>query len=158
MSKKKKFLLALLVVLVILQFIPIKKNDGSATGPMDITTKLAVSPELMNTLQLACFDCHSDHTDYPWYSKIQPVGFWLAHHVDEGKRELNFSQFASYTLKRQVHKLREIKKEIGEGEMPLSSYTIIHTNAKLSPEQLQLLNNWVDSSLISLGAPLAEPK
>jgi adenylate cyclase class IV len=74
----------------------------------------------------------------------------MGHHVDEGKDELNFSEFASYKKKRQLHKLDEIVEMIDEKEMPLASYTWIHTNAKLTPEQSSLLVTWAKASKMQL--------
>ena len=101
-------------------------------------------------LQTSCFDCHSNYTNYPWYTNIQPIGWWLNHHVDEGKEELNFSEFESYSLKRKLHKLEEIKEMVEEGEMPLSSYTLIHGDTKLSPEQKEILYTWVTETRLYL--------
>ena len=122
--------LALLAVLVLIQFIPTAKNSGEALGQNDIAHVVNMPADIQEILKESCNDCHSNHTDYPWYSKIQPVGFWLNHHVDEGKGELNFSEFATYKKKRQLHKLDEIVEMIEEHEMPLSSYTLIHSDAQ----------------------------
>ena len=105
---------------------------------------------VMQILKTSCFDCHSNHTEYPWYSKIQPIGIWLANHINEGKRELNFSEFNNYKAKRKRHKLEEMVKEIKEREMPLSSYTIIHKNAILTNDQVQLLVDWAESAYQSI--------
>lgn len=134
--------LGLLAALVIIQFIPTAKNSGESSGKNDIAHVVNMPSDIQEILKVSCNDCHSNHTYYPWYSKIQPVGFWLDHHVDEGKQELNFSEFATYKKKRQLHKLDEIAEMIEEHEMPLSSYTFIHTDAILSPEQQTLLINW----------------
>jgi hypothetical protein len=79
----------------------------------------------------------------------------LADHVNEGKKELNFSEFATYTAKRQRKKFNEMMDEVKEGEMPLKSYTIIHGNAKLTAEQKDALTKWCEESLATL--PPAEP-
>jgi hypothetical protein len=107
-------------------------------------------------LNKACMDCHSNNTRYPWYNNIQPVAFWLANHVDEGKEELNFSEFKTYKLKRQDHKLEEVVEMIQEGEMPLSSYTITHGDAKLTESEKQLLINWANEGRKALGVPQEE--
>lgn len=134
--------IALLVILVVIQFIPTEKNTGDMMGPNHISTLVPVPENINQILVTSCNDCHSNSTVYPWYSRVQPVGFWLDHHVDEGKGELNFSEFATYKKKRQLHKLDEIVEMIEEQEMPLSSYTLIHGDAKLSIEQQALLVNW----------------
>lgn len=142
----KKIIIGLGIFLVLIQFYRPEPNNGSVLGDNDITHTVPVQDEVMQILKTSCFDCHSNHTDYPWYNNIQPVGIWLANHVNEGKRELNFSEFNKYKAKRKRHKLEEMVKEIKEHEMPLGSYTIIHKNAVLSNEQAQLLINWADSA------------
>ncbi|MBC7458775.1 MAG: heme-binding domain-containing protein, partial [Bdellovibrionaceae bacterium] len=86
------------------------------------------------------------HTTYPWYTNIQPIGLWMQWHVNDGKKELNFSEFKTNTPKRQKHKFEEISEVIEEDEMPLWSYTLIHSETKLSVEQKTILTNWAKQS------------
>jgi len=139
---KRKILLALIALLVIIQFFQPGKNIAVGPFANDISTKFSVPAEVKQVLDKSCNDCHSNNTRYPWYSKIQPVGWWLQNHVNEGKHELNFNEFASYPAKKQDHKLEELVETVNEGEMPLTSYTLIHTEAKLSAQEKQLLINW----------------
>jgi hypothetical protein len=140
----KKILLVLIVLLVLVQFYPraTKNNDLSTSN--DITRIHSVPDSVQEILKISCYDCHSNHTYYPWYNSIQPVAFWLNDHIVEGKRELNFSEFAQYNLARQYKKLEEISKQIKEDEMPLQSYILIHRNAKLSAEQKLTISTWTD--------------
>ncbi len=140
----RKILIVLLVVLVLIQFIRPEKNQ-SGDNSRSITTAYAVPDTIQAILQTSCYDCHSNYTTYPWYDRIQPVAWWLARHIDEGKEHLNFSEFAAYSPKKQAHKLEETAEMIEEGEMPLNSYTWIHTDAKLSKEQAGMLTNWAKS-------------
>lgn len=146
MSKKKKISYVLIVLFVVIQFVRPSKNTGDAHGANSITTTI----EVERVLQTACYDCHSNHTEYPWYCNIQPVGWWTAHHVNEGKEELNFSEFNTYSLKRKLRKLKEIKEQLDENEMPLDSYTIIHKNAKLNPNDKELLLKWITDTKAKL--------
>jgi hypothetical protein len=107
-------------------------------------------------LKTSCYDCHSNNTVYPWYSNIQPVAWWLKDHIDEGKRELNFSEFATYRIGRQYRKLEEINGEVKENKMPLESYTLIHSDAKLSDEQKLTLATWVTTLRDSIKAQYPE--
>lgn len=145
-----KIIIVLGIFLVLIQFYQPEPNIGNALGENDITHSALLPNEVMQILKTSCFDCHSNHTDYPWYSKIQPIGIWLANHINEGKRELNFSEFNNYKAKRKRHKLEEMVKEIKEREMPLSSYTIIHKNAILTNDQVQLLVDWAESAYQSI--------
>jgi hypothetical protein len=139
---KRKVLIIVIVVLVLIQFIRPEKNISSVASINDISSKYAVPADVKEVLEKACNDCHSNNTVYPWYSNIQPVGWWLQYHVKEGKRELNFSEFATYPAKKQDHKMEEMIEMVKKGEMPLNSYTWMHTNAKLSEQERQLLVNW----------------
>ncbi|MFM2326138.1 MAG: hypothetical protein RIR31_340 [Bacteroidota bacterium] len=152
----KRFLLLLLLVFIIIQFFRPAKNTSEGISANDITTKYIVPQDVQAILKTSCYDCHSNNTYYPWYNNIQPVAWWLKNHIDEGKRELDFSEFAAYRIGRQYKKLEEINKEVKEGEMPLESYTLIHGDAKLSQEQKLSLANWVTSLRDSIKAQYPE--
>lgn len=140
----KAIFLLLLAAFIVIQFFRPEKNiaKGPEAFAKDITTVHAVPVDVQLILQKACNDCHSNNTEYPWYNNIQPVAWWLKDHIDEGKRELNFSEFANYSLRRQYNKLDKINKEVKEGEMPLSSYTWIHRSAKLNDSEKLAIANW----------------
>lgn len=139
---KKKILLGILALLVIIQFIRPERNLSQGISANDISNHHPVPANVQDILSRACNDCHTNNTLYPWYTNVQPVGWWMQHHVNEGKRELNFSEFASYTPKRQHHKMEEVEEMVNENEMPLDSYTWIHHNAKLKPEEKTALLQW----------------
>ncbi len=142
----KNTALGILVVLALIQFIHPEKNLGESLGANDIQHVIDVPEPVMQVLKTSCFDCHSNHTNYPWYNNIQPVAFWLEDHIKEAKKELNFSEFAGYTRKRQLKKMVEIGKEITEEEMPLPSYLIVHRDAVLTAEQAEILKDWAMQS------------
>ena len=152
----KKILLVLLVALVIIQFFRPTKNIAVAASPNDITTKYAVPKDVQAILATSCYDCHSNTTKYPWYNTIQPVAWWLDDHIKEGKKELNFSEFATYRIGRQYKKLEEINEQVKEGEMPLESYTLIHGDAKLTEQQKLTLASWVTTLRDSIKAQYPE--
>ena len=141
---RKKILLITLAILIIIQFIRPARNISSGESANDISKVYAVPAPVKQILDVSCNDCHSNNTRYPWYTNIQPVGWWMQWHVNEGKQGLNFSEFAKYTPKRQHHKLEETVEQVREGEMPLNSYLWIHKEAKLSQEQKDLLINWAE--------------
>jgi len=140
----RNILIGLLIVLVVIQFIRPEKNQSGDTSK-DITTVYNVPANVQTILKEACYDCHSNYTIYPWYSQIQPIAWWMEDHVNDGKKHLNFSEFAAYTPKRQAHKMEETWEMIEKGEMPLNSYTWMHSGARLSKEQSTLLIEWAKS-------------
>ena len=141
----KKILVFLLIVLIAMQFFRPQKNIAAPPFPNDISTLYPVPPEVDIILKKACNDCHSNNTKYPWYNNFQPVSGWLQDHIKEGKGEVNFNEFATYRIGKQYRKLLEIKEQVEKDEMPLSSYTLIHTNAKLSEAEKKTLTDWAES-------------
>ena len=151
MKWRKKILLSLLVVLILIQFIQPARNTSNEIISTDLTKTINVTGHVQSILRIACYDCHSNNTNYPWYSRIQPFGWLLAKHIRQGKAELNFSEFGSYSLRRQISKLNEVANSIKDGTMPLSSYKLIHRNARLSKEDKALLIEWATDNKDSLG-------
>lgn len=139
----KKILIALLAVFVLIQFFRTEKNTSTAVSEAALEQHYAVPANVRAILHRSCYDCHSNNTSYPWYNTVQPVQWWLAEHVKEGKKELNFDEFYAYPAKKKLKKLDKIVKEIKEGGMPLSSYTLIHRDAILSAAQKAEIENWV---------------
>ena len=142
----KKVLLILGAILIIIQFFrPEKNTSPQLITEEDISKSVTIPDDLHQTFIKKCYDCHSNQTKYPWYFNIQPVAWWLSYHVNEGKDELNFSAFKTYDQKKATHKLEEIGEMIEEGEMPLKSYTLIHTDTKITPDDKQAINAWLAS-------------
>lgn len=138
----KKILLFLLVSLVVIQFIRPAKNSDTTVSANHITSLYGVNTEAKLILTKACYDCHSNNTNYPWYSNFQPVLWWLDSHIKDGKKHLNFSEFGTYRLAKQYHKLEECIEEVKEGNMPLRSYTWVHKDAVLTEVERTTLSNW----------------
>jgi Haem-binding domain len=150
MKLLKRIFVVLLILLVLFQLYPKgAKNDNPDTS-RDLSRIHTVPPDVRQILETSCYDCHSNRTVYPWYAQIQPVSLWLNDHIIEGKKELNFSEFSSYKLSRQYRKLEEINEQVKEGEMPLASYTLIHTNARLCSEQKLTVAAWATTLRDSL--------
>ncbi len=140
-----KVLAGVTVVVVCMQFFTPKRNISTSVSQAGIASVFTTPQEVQSILTKACNDCHSNNTVYPWYSNIQPVGWWLQHHVNEGKGELNFDSFAVYSPRRQHHKLEELEEMVEHGDMPLPSYTWIHKNAILTEAEKQTLLSWSKS-------------
>lgn len=142
----RKILIALLIVLIGIQFIHPEKNQSNDQS-QHISTLYPIPANVEELLAVACYDCHSNSTRYPWYNNIQPVAWWLANHVADGKRHLNFSTLASRRVAQQNHKMEEIIEMVDEGEMPLNSYTWTHADARLSQAQKDMITGWAKSTM-----------
>ena len=145
---RRKIALFILLILIVIQFFQPKKNQSTELLAADITRVSDIPDDVLKILKTSCYDCHSNNTVYPWYNNIQPVAWWLNNHVKEGKERLNFSEFGNYTPEKIEKKKRGIIKDIEEGEMPLTSYTLIHRNAILDEAQKDLVINWVKNAAI----------
>lgn len=143
-----------LLAVVIIQFIPKKERNNGAAGTNAITFIYNVPQRVDAVLKKACFDCHSNRTEYPWYSNVQPFAKFMESHVIQGKEELNFDEFGSYPLKKQYNKLRSVESQLKDGAMPLKSYTLIHRDARLTKEQVDLLINWSRETRNKINAKL----
>lgn len=139
----KKIIYGLIIAFVIIQFFRPTKNISN-NNTYHISTKYGVPENVQTILKTACYDCHSNTTQYPWYSNIQPVSWFLNDHVVEGKEELNYSEFTNKRIAVQNHKLEEMIEVVDEKEMPLASYTYfgLHKEANLSDEQRLTLVTW----------------
>jgi hypothetical protein len=133
-----------LLALVLMQFWRPARNAATTPGPNDINLKYPVPAAVQAVLQTACYDCHSNHTHYPWYANMQPVRWWLDSHINDGKRHLDFSEFSAYSTKRKADVLGKITDEVLDHTMPLKSYTWIHADARLTPAEIKLIADWAD--------------
>jgi hypothetical protein len=143
MKISRKIGILLLVILVVMQFVQPTRNISNEVGENDISKVLDMSDTLHNMLVHKCYDCHSNNTQYPWYAFVQPIGWWLAAHVNDGKKHLNFSEFKTYSAKRAAHKLDELKEVTEDRSMPLKLYTYLHKNTTLTPEDEALIIEWL---------------
>ena len=138
----KKIALLLLVLFIAIQFIRPARNICGQVLSGGITQMVPVPDAVLDLLSNSCYDCHSNNTRYPWYVNIQPMGWQMARHIKQGKENLNFDEFGSYSKRKQGNKLRAIATSITEGSMPIAAYTLMHTDAKLSKEQAALVSRW----------------
>ena len=133
----KKILIALVVIFVGIQFIPVERTNPPVTQDVNPPENISV------ILRTSCYDCHSNETVWPWYSNIAPVSFLVAEDVNEGRKHLNFSEWDKYDEKKKEKKLDGIIEMVTEGEMPLPMYLMIHKDAKLDTVRINILKEWV---------------
>jgi hypothetical protein len=134
-------LLGAAVFLVVIQVIPARRTNPP------VRSDLQAPVEIKEILRRACYDCHSHETEWPWYSRVAPISWWVVSHVNEGRGDLNFSEWPRFDLELSGMALRDIEKQISEEKMPLRSYTIVHAGARLSDADRETLLNWARSGL-----------
>lgn len=128
--------LGVVVIFVAIQFVPVDRSNPP------VTAEVPAPPEARAVLRRACYDCHSNETVWPWYSRVAPVSWLLARDVLKGRDELNFSTWDQYSVKEQVKKLKKSWEEATEGEMPPWFYQPVHRDAVLSAEDKAVLRRW----------------
>ena len=150
MKWRKRILLAILLILIVLQFIQPARNKNGQVLPTDFAKLYAVPTGVQTILQEACYDCHSNNTRYPWYVHTEPMAWIMAGHIKNGKEKLNFSEFGSYPVRKQESKLKGIVNSIKDNGMPLTSYKWMHKSANLSETDKTLLMDWMQKKADSL--------
>lgn len=146
----KVAVIGLAVVFVVLQFFQIDRASVPVVPNETLQAAVNVPADITQILGRSCNDCHTDQTRYPWYSYVQPAGWFLKDHIEEGKRELNLSVFNTYEPKRKVRKLEEMCEMVQAGSMPLPSYTWIHGSAVLSKSDVQAICDWAEKEKVKI--------
>jgi hypothetical protein len=152
MKLRTKILLGVVAVLVAMQLVPLDRTNPPVTG------EIPAPAEVKAVLKRACWDCHSNETTWPWYSRVAPASFLVFRDVKDGRKHLNFSEWATYQPERQAKKRKEIAEEVGDGEMPMAIYVPLHPEAKLSDADKKLLVDWANAPAVQPSpAPAPEP-
>lgn len=143
MKKIIKILLIVVVAgLIVAQFLRPGFSNPPLVPGQPIEESADVPAEVQMVLSRSCNDCHSNKTVYPWYSQVSPFSWFLKDHIDEGRRELNFSEWSTYSNKKKIRKLEEVCEMVEGGAMPLPSYLWIHRDAILIGDQKKMLCDW----------------
>jgi len=116
-----------------------------------------VPPKVRSIIERSCRDCHSEAIRYPWYSYIAPISWLIKSDVDQGREHLNFSTWSEYSLIRRERCLSEIANQVQDGGMPLTIYTLMHRDAKLSKEDVVALFDWTQEERARLITESAAP-
>ena len=142
---KRKIIIGTVLLVLFIQIFQIDKINPPVDSSIDFIEMTNPMAQVKSILKTSCYDCHSHETEYPWYSNIAPVSWWIKDHINDAREELNFSEWGTYDLRKSNHKLDEMGEEVEEGNMPLTSYTYGHSDARLTEEQRQILVNWAKS-------------
>lgn len=132
----KKFIIFWVVVLAGIQFIPVKQTNPP------VENDLLASIKVKDILKRACYDCHSNETNWTWYTQIAPVSFLVASDVNKGREKINFSEWGNLGIMDQMKMKEKIWEEVREEQMPLWQYRILHGNSKLSIEEKNIIRAW----------------
>lgn len=150
----KRFVFWLLFsVAVVVQLFPPERKTPVTPAALALDSLYRVPADVANLLKRACYDCHSHHTHYPWYVHVQPIGWWLAHHVSEGREALNFSVLGSYSSADIPIVFREIADETRMHLMPLPSYKLAHPEARLTDSEVERLVSWARQMSSEIQSP-----
>ena len=145
MKKILKIVAVVVVVLLVaIQFVRPDKTNPPTDPAATLEATTSTPPEVAAILARSCADCHSNNTYYPWYAQVSPVSWWLRNHINEGRRELNISEFGTYNDKKKGRKLHEVCEQVQQKEMPLPSYLWIHRDAALTDNDIRVLCDWAE--------------
>lgn len=139
--------------LVIAQFFGPAKSNPPSDPAQAIEAKLQMTPPVAAILDRSCNDCHSNKTRWPWYSYVAPVSWFVIDHVNEGRENINLSEWGKYSQRDVDAMLRQMCREVRAEVMPLSSYTPLHPGSKLSAEDIKTFCDWTNAERARLAAP-----
>jgi cytochrome c551/c552 len=148
----KWIVIILIVVFLGSQFVRPARTNPPVDESQTIFARTQMTPQVSAILERSCRDCHSNKTVWPWYTNVAPISWWLSNHVNEGRQNLNLSEWTKLAQDRQDRKLRQICDEVSDGGMPLSSYVPMHPQAKLSDEDKKTLCDWTDAERARMSA------
>jgi len=140
----------LIAIFLIIQFIPSGRPEVKKDNPKDLLANNIVPDEIANMLKTSCYDCHSNETVYPWYAYVAPVSWLVSRDIRKGHEKLNFSEWENLNKIKKAEHLDSMSDELESEEMPLPIYLLMHSNAKLTPEQRQTLIDWTGDFADSL--------
>ncbi len=143
----RRALVGIVVALLVAQLVPPTRDNPP------VVADVAASPDVAAVLRRACYDCHSNETVWPWYSRVAPVSWLVAHDVHDGRKELNFSTWSAYDATKRRKKLKETVEEVTEGEMPPWYYVVLHAHARLDAPDVELLRAWATAESERAMAP-----
>lgn len=142
--------IGLVAGLVVIQLFQPEKNYSPVDPEEDLLMLTSPPGHVAELIKGSCYDCHSNQTDYPWYSKIAPVSWYLQKHIKEGKADLNASAYGSLDKASKIEFLVDICEVVEAGTMPLISFTMIHKNARLSEEDKEAICLWSEEEALKV--------
>jgi hypothetical protein len=136
----KRIGMLLVAILIGIQFVPVE-----CTNP-PVASDVVAPPDVHAVLRRACYDCHSNETHWPWYSRVAPASWLVARDVRKGRAEMNFSTWDQIPERRRAKLMHEVGEETAKGEMPPWFYLPAHPKARLTPQDVAVLQSWAPAS------------
>jgi hypothetical protein len=133
-----------------MQFVGPARTNPATDAAQHLERQTGVPEPVAATLRRACYDCHSHDTRWPWYSRVAPPAWLVAHDVNEGRDHLNFSRWGEYNPFDRADMLEDACKEARRGDMPLPPYLLMHSEAKLSQQDVEALCAWTSAEAARL--------
>ncbi|HEX2974793.1 MAG TPA: heme-binding domain-containing protein [Bacteroidales bacterium] len=144
--KAKLVIIAAGLILVIIQFLPSRLPENKAEDGNSLAQSGIATDPVLSQLRKSCFDCHSNQTRYPWYSRVAPVSWFISGHIREGREHLNFSEWETLSKRKKIKQLEDTADQIKSGEMPLKSYLLLHRDARLTKDESSSLAEWAENA------------
>jgi hypothetical protein len=138
----KWLVLVLAIVFIAIQFKRPARTNPRVEESQTLAAHTQMTPEVADILARSCYDCHSNRTTWPWYTNVAPISWFIVDHVNEGRADLNFSEWGKYEQRRQDRRLQQMCDLAQDASMPLTSYTPLHSGSKLTPAQVKTLCDW----------------
>ena len=151
-AKMKWATIVVALIVVGLQFTTPAHTNPPVDKAQTLAGTTSVPPEVSAVFARSCNDCHSDTTNWRWYTYVAPVSWFTVGHVNEGRTELNLSEWGSYSRRRKETRLNAICAQVQSGAMPLASYALVHREVKLSPDEVKMICTWTESERKQLEA------
>ena len=138
--------LALLVALVVSQFVPVDRSNPNTDPSKTIYATEKLPPPVQAVFTRSCQNCHSNNTQWPWYSYVAPVSWMIASDVRNARQKMNFSEWGRYPANKREDRLEEICEQLTNGDMPDFKYTLMHHDARITPDERTAVCQWTEDS------------
>jgi len=151
-AKLKWIAIVVAVIFIGLQFTTPRHTNPTVDAAQTLAATIAVPPDVSAVFARSCNDCHSNQTNWRWYTYVAPVSWFTVGHVNDGRKELNLSEWGRYGTRMKDTRLKAICAQTRSGTMPLASYAWVHRDTKLSPAEAKKICDWTENTRKQLAA------
>lgn len=138
----KKIILWIAVIVLAIQLIPVDRENKPVDKKDNFVDIYKTPDNIKVILKNACYDCHSNETEYPDYSYVAPISWTIKDHINDGRKHLNFSEWGFYNQDLKQNAIEKTISTVRDGQMPLPSYISYHPKANLTTKQRKTLENY----------------